>query len=241
MPNSITDYRELVDKPYGRIFYDIIFAQINITNTKKLKILDFGAGFCLTANHYADSHDVTAFEPNREMLKYRLYTNNYTVIDDFTNITEIPDNTFDMVICHNVLEYVNNKSQILQEIARILNHGGALSIVKHNTFGRILASAVFEDSPANALKLLNGSSSAKTMFGNRMCYSNEWIRDELEVLDCSLVKTYGIRAFYGLSANNSAKYSDEWYKNMLDLEIQCSEIEEFRKIAFFNHLIFHKK
>jgi hypothetical protein len=48
------------------------------------------------------------------------------------------------------------------------------------------------------------------------------------------------RAFFGLSSNNEIKYIEEWYKAMLELEIKASTIDEFKKIAFFNHLIFKK-
>lgn len=52
MPSSIKDYRNLIDQPYGRMFYDLIYRQLNIQTKPTLDILDFGAGFCVTANHY---------------------------------------------------------------------------------------------------------------------------------------------------------------------------------------------
>ena len=55
-----------------------------------------------------------------------------------------------------------------------------------------------------------------------------------------LSELYGIRAFYGLSSNNEIKYTDEWYKSMLELETRVGSIEEFKKVSFFNHLIFTK-
>ena len=34
MPSSIIDYRNLVDKPYGKIFYDIVFSQLDFLKNK---------------------------------------------------------------------------------------------------------------------------------------------------------------------------------------------------------------
>lgn len=51
-------------KPWGKMFYDLIYKQLNIPNDNINKVLDFGAGFCITADHYAKNHDVTAVEPS---------------------------------------------------------------------------------------------------------------------------------------------------------------------------------
>ena len=56
-----------------------------------------------------------------------------------------------------------------------------------------------------------------------------------------LTDTFGIRTFFGLSANSEIKYSNEWYQSMLELEMKASEIDEYKKVAFFNHLIFRKE
>ena len=58
--------------------------------------------------------------------------------------------------------------------------------------------------------------------------------------DMTLSEFYGIRAFYGLSSNNEIKYTDEWYNSMLELETRVGTIDDFKKVSFFNHLIFTK-
>jgi hypothetical protein len=57
----------------------------------------------------------------------------------------------------------------------------------------------------------------------------------------SLADSYGIRTFYGLSSNNEIKFTDEWYRSMLELEMRAGSMEEYKNIAFFHHLIFRKK
>lgn len=136
------------------MFYEMIFRQLNLSDGKLLKILDFGAGFCVTASHYAENHNVTAVEPDENMLRFRIDAE-YQLIngcDDVLNSFE--SSAFDLVICHNVLEYVQNKEFILKQLSRVLKSGGKLSIVKHNLTGRILANAVFADDPKTALELL---------------------------------------------------------------------------------------
>ena len=230
----------MVDQPWGRMFYEMIFKQLNISNDKRIRILDFGAGFCITANHYAKNHDVVAVEPNEEMYSLRVEENEYTLITQGLDyLKTVPDNSIDFVICHNVLEYVENKEEILKQLVRVLKQEGTLSIIKHNLFGRVMGSAVLGDNPHAALDLLNNVAE-DSMFGNRDVYGNEFLTDLLSG-EMALSETYGIRAFFGLSSNNEIKYTDDWYKSMLELEAKASTMDEFRKIAFFNHLIFKKK
>ncbi len=230
----------MVDQPWGRMFYEMVFKQLNITNDKRIRILDFGAGFCITANHYAKNHDVVAVEPNEEMYSLRVEENEYTLITQGLDyLKTVPDNSIDFVICHNVLEYVENKEEILKQLVRVLKQEGTLSIIKHNLFGRVMGSAVLGDNPHAALDLLNNVAE-DSMFGNRDVYGNEFLTDLLSG-EMALSETYGIRAFFGLSSNNEIKYTDDWYKTMLELETKASTMDEFRKIAFFNHLIFKKK
>ena len=51
---TIRGYRNMVEQPWGKMFYELIYEQLNISEEKRVRILDFGAGFCITANYYAN-------------------------------------------------------------------------------------------------------------------------------------------------------------------------------------------
>lgn len=240
MSGSIKEYRKMVEQPWGRMFYELIYKQLNIPDDKRIRILDFGAGFCITANHYARNHEVIAVEPNEEMYSLRIEKSDYTLIrQGLDYLKTVPDNSVDVAICHNVLEYAEEKEEILKQLVRILKPEGILSVIKHNLLGRVMGSAVLGDNPKAALDLLNDVAE-DSMFGNRSVYSNQSLIDALSE-NMALIDLYGIRAFFGLSSNNEIKFTDEWYQAMLELEIVAGTMDEFRKIAFFNHLIFKKK
>ncbi len=240
MSGSIKEYRKMVEQPWGRMFYELIYKQLNIPDDKRIRILDFGAGFCITANHYARNHEVIAVEPNEEMYSLRIEKSDYTLIrQGLDYLKTVPDNSVDVAICHNVLEYAEEKEEILKQLVRILKPEGILSVIKHNLLGRVMGSAVLGDNPKAALDLLNDVAE-DSMFGNRSVYSNQSLIDALSE-NMVLIDLYGIRAFFGLSSNNEIKFTDEWYQAMLELEIVAGTMDEFRKIDFFNHLIFKKK
>ena len=241
MPNSIEDYRNLIEQPWGKMFYDMIFCQLNLPKDKTLSILDYGAGFCVTASCYAESHNVTAYEPNPEMYEKRV-DGYYKLITTQNDLDKLEKNSFDVVICHNVLEYVSNPLEILNEITKFLKPNGVLSIVKHNLKGRILAQAVFSDDPVGALNLLNSQSDNGTnLFGKRGTYDNDILLNFAESNGFECENIFGIRTFFATSTNFEIKYTDDWYKNMLELEMQTCDIDEYKNISFFHHLIFRSK
>ena len=214
MSDAIKNYRNMVDQPWGRMFYELIYRQLDIKDDRKLRILDFGAGFCITADHYAGFHDVIALEPNDEMRLFCVKNNPYVLVDKgIDHLMTMEDDSFDLVICHNVLEYTTDKAKILDQLVRVTKPKGILSIVKHNLYGRVMASAVLSDDPKMALSLLN-QEDENSMFGKRDVYSNEWLIKLLEE-KMDLVDTYAIRTFFGLSSNNYIKYTGDWYKSML--------------------------
>lgn len=240
MSDAIKNYRSMVDQPWGRMFYELIYKQLDVSDCKRLKILDFGAGFCITADHYAKSHDVTAVEPSDKMRALRVGDDAYTLVGaGIEYLRNLDDDSIDLVICHNVLEYADDKEAILKHLVRVTKPGGLLSVVKHNLYGRVMATAVMSDDPKTALSLLD-QEEENSMFGRRDVYSNEWLNNLLAD-KMTLINTYGIRTFFGLSSNNDIKYTDEWYQSMLELETKACSIDEYAKVAFFNHLIFAKK
>ena len=242
MPNSIQDYRQLIDKPWGRIFYDMIFRQLAWADDVPQRILDFGAGFCVTANHYAEHHHVTAVEPNEQMLALGVHEHPFELIHgDVEALSAFAEDTFDHVICHNVLEYVPDKEMILRELARVLKRGGTLSIVKHHLPGRILANAVFSDDPKAALNLMESGDNESSRFGSRDTYEDTYLIEQVKQWGLSLENLFGIRAFFALSSNNEIKWSQEWYEDMLALEMRACRLDEWKNIAFFHHLIFQKR
>lgn len=110
-----------------------------IRRYSKQKILDFGSGIGVTADYLGKNNDVIAIEPNEESVAARWTNNQYTqMIGSVDRLCEFADETFDFIICHNVLEYTEDRADIVREFARVLKPHGKISIVKHNRAGRVM-------------------------------------------------------------------------------------------------------
>ena len=231
--------RELIELPaWERLLKKIVWAQLGDICGKS--ILDFGSGEGVTANHFAEDNNVVAIEPSEDMLVNRWADFEYKQIQgDVTKLLDFEDNTFDMIICHNVLEYIEDKKHVLDELYRVLKPQGVLSIVKHNRAGRVMQMAVLLDELEKANELLDGKNSTASKFGAIRYYEDEMISEwspGLTIKDC-----FGIRTFWDLQQNQEKHNSEEWQSRMMQLEMRVSQMEEYRRISFFHHLLYFKE
>lgn len=204
-----------------------------------MKVLDFGSGAGETAAHLAACNDVTAVEPWPEMLAQR-EAGAYTQLQGSIELVrEMHDASFDMVLCHNVLEYVDEKEAYLRELSRVVKPGGLLSLVKHNRSGRVMQMAVLLNDFDMANTLLSGGNGTTSKFGDIRYYTDE---DALRALpDMELQSLWGARTFWDLQQKQECHTDPAWQEKMLALEHRVSTVQEYQAIAFFHHLLLRKR
>lgn len=231
--------RSLLELPaWDRLFKRIVWQQMGDISGKR--ILDFGSGEGITADHFAANNEVIAIEPSEAMLSNAWKDNKYEqIVGDVSSLSKMSDSSFDMIICHNVLEYIDDKKQVITELSRLLKSGGILSVVKHNRAGRVMQMAVLLDDFDKANALLDGKDGSSTQFGAIRYYDDEDISKWNRKL--KLIDTFGIRAFWDLQQNQEKHSDEEWQLKMVQLENRVSKIQQYRDIAFFHHLVFTKK
>ena len=230
MAANIQAYLENIRKPWGQIYYDILFEQLQ--DIKDKRVLDFGSGFGLVANHLAKDNQVLAVEPNEEMVALRSQDHPYQqFVGSLDQLAVLEDASFEVILCHNVLEYVEDPKLVLKEFTRLLKPGGLLSIVKHNEVGRVLQTVVFENDPQKALDLLAGQDLETHSMGLAQAYDLDLAAEDLalEVQDYQ-----GIRVFYALQ-DNRFKGQEGWRESMLKMELAVCQESPYRDIAFFQH------
>lgn len=211
-----------------------------IGNVENKRVLDFGSGNGVTADHFADNNEVTAIEPNAETIKERSNHNVYTQINgSVEQLKQFEDGTFDMIICHCVLEYVKDRADVLKEFERLLKKDGTISILKHNRSGRVMQMVVLLNDFKHANELLDGKNGKSKGYGDIMYYEDNEITEWSENLEVQ--KVYGMRAFWSFQQNQEIQTEDAWREDMIKMEMRVSEMEEFKAIASFHHVILKKK
>ena len=225
-------------EPWECLMKQMVWRQLGDIQGKK--ILDFGSGIGVTANYLAEYNDVIAIEPDEGSVEKRWVDNQYTqIVGSTEELCKFDDESFDMIICHNVLEYVEDRVDIVKEFVRILKYDGRISIVKHNRAGRVMQMVVLLNDFEHAHSLLDGNDGMTSKYGAIRYYDDEDI--EKWCRELKITKTLGIRTFWDMQQNQENHKETDWQEKMVEIEMRVSDIDKYREIAFFHHLMLEKK
>lgn len=224
--------------PWELLLKKIVWHQLGELQGKN--ILDFGSGIGVTADHYAANNEVLAVEPLEESAAHRWQEHPYRqIIGSMDALRQMGDETFDVILCHNVLEYATDRENIIREFHRLLKPDGFISVVKHNRPGRVMQMVVLLNEFEKAHDLLDGKDGTATQYGTIRYY------EDLDITRwCSglrIEKVFGIRTFWDLQQNQQCHKDAAWQEKMIEVELRVSELEEYRNVAFFHHLILRKE
>ena len=146
-----------------------------VSTGARLQVLDVGGGSGMFAVPLAElGHHVTVVDPSADALA-TLHRRAATAGvgervrgvqgDGDRMLTALPSaDLFDLVLCHFVLEVVDDPASTLQQIAGVLRPGGQLSTASANRAGAVLARAV-GGHPVEARALLTGQDPAPARGG----------------------------------------------------------------------------
>jgi len=237
--HDLKAYSEGMKQPVWALFYRVVGEQLS--HISDSRVLDFGSGLGITANYLARNNDVVAIEPNADMTEMRIRENRYEqIVGDIEQLKQQQDNSFDVVVCHNVLEYAGERKHIFMELCRVVKPNGIISIIKQNRAGRILQQVILENGVDEAISLLDGGTVRVMNFGQVHYYDmnnmKEWIGDR----EIHVEKVLGIRTFWALQQSNGVKYEPVWQEKMLEIERKVSEISDYVNVSFFNHVLLRK-
>jgi cheR methyltransferase, SAM binding domain len=229
---DIQQYKQMLEQPWGKIQYEITFAQLE--HIKGKKILDFGSGFGLVSQFLAQNNEVVSIEPQEEML-FAYSNHRYEkILGSLEQAKKFESESFDIVLCHNVLEYIDENCRVnyLSELKRVLKRDGKLSIIKHNQVGKIMQAVVFSNDVDQALDLLNGNEFKSVSFSQGTTYT---IDELLQMSKMKLENYQAIRTFYSLQMNE-VKMKDNWLEKMTEIELAVCDLYPYKDISFLQHV-----
>jgi methionine biosynthesis protein MetW len=130
--------------------YNIIREILNVIIEKKDRILDVGCGEGKLTLPYNKIYDIVGVDINLRSLVKAKWNGLYCLLCDIEK-TYLPfqDESFDIVICSEVLEHVVHTDHLLQEINRVLRMGGTfiLSFPNINNLSSIFLQLFFDLPP----------------------------------------------------------------------------------------------
>ena len=132
------------------VLTEVIAARAAAVGRPGLDIVDVGAGTGGFAVSLAsDGHRVTVVDPSPDALaaaRWRAAEAGVSLTDVQGEAADLPSlvgaASADLVICHNVLEYVDSPAAALAAVARVLRPGGTVSVLAANTVAAVLQRAL---------------------------------------------------------------------------------------------------
>ena len=129
-----------------------------------------------------------------------------------------------MIICHNVLEYAEDRADIVKEFSRILKPNGKLSIVKHNRAGRVMQMVVLLNDFEHAHSLLDGNDGMASKYGAIRYYEDADI--EKWCPELAITKVLGMRTFWDMQQNQEIHILRiiDWMPYIIELDFEGDKL-----------------
>ncbi|MCD4669628.1 MAG: class I SAM-dependent methyltransferase [Actinomycetia bacterium] len=159
----------------------------------------------------------------KEYAKNFIVSNKLVFIESNIESLDFPsDKHFDLILYHNVLEYINSPVKSLLKIMNWLSPDSILSIRHLNKYSNLYAPAIFENDLDLSTEYLNNSQFNSSFDRKINTYSGEEIKSMLEQVGLKVLKRYGVISLCGLIANNEVKSEPVFYQKLKDIEIQMA-------------------
>ena len=232
--------------------------EIGLNNLRKhipagpLRILDAGGGSGMDAIPLArEGHSIDLVDYSQEMLKaakanaeregladkFQFHNADATQLDQ-----AFPHPQFDVVICHNVLQYVADVPKLLSMLSAVLLPGGILSLISPNRYCIPYATAFLEKDLEKALGQIGAHTYQNRMFHATVTeYSAEEMRAMLPAAGLAFGAGYGIRCLSDYWGDNETKSNPEVWEKIRNLEYELTDKYPYTLLARFWQIVAHKK
>jgi S-adenosylmethionine-dependent methyltransferase len=250
---DVRDYAAYLETPEGRLRTDLAFANLQdfLPLNKPLCGLDLGCGTGAATIRLArlgfyvtqlDSSEPMLEIARRKVEEARVTDRVKSVHGDAEELTDLfGDAKFDVVLCHNILEYLDNPATVLCGAARALRDKSAIvSIVVRNQAGEVLKAAIQAGDIPAAETNLTAEWGVESLYGGRVrLFTSAGLRAMLMSASLELIAERGVRVVADYLPPHISRTSQ--YVRILDLEKKLGSRPEFTKVARYTHCLARRK
>lgn len=244
--NDPSRYVSYLDTPEGRLRTDLSLAYLQESLSESarvdsLRALDLGCGTGATAVHLARlGVHVTLLDSSPAMLEHA----ERAVVDagvsdkitvkhgDAIDLAQIfPPGSFDIVLCHNLLEFVDDPVTVLRGAARVMRDSSAiLSVLVRSQAGEVLKAALKTGDLAAAEQNLNADCGEESLYGGKVrLFTPETLEAILQDAGLRITAPRGVRViadYLPALISRSAEYD-----RIFALEHALGKRREFFSVA----------
>jgi len=246
------EYAAYLKTPEGRLRSDLTFANLEEflpppQARKSLRALDVGCGTGETAVRLARlGIHVTLLDLSHAMLDLaESEARDAGVADKVAlkhgNAAELAsvsyNRSFDVIVCHNTLEYVDDPAAVLRGAARALRDSSSiLSILVRNQAGEVFKAAIQAGDLSAAEANLTAEWGQESLYGGRVrLFTPDSLRAMLESASLTSIAQRGVRVVADYLPTQVSRSAE--YERIFDLERKLGSRPEYAAVARYIHFL----
>ncbi len=245
-------YAAYLETPEGRLRSDLAFANVQdfiaLPAAKhSLCALDVGCGTGAAAVRLARlGMHVTLLDSSSAMLDIaKRAAQEANVADkvvlqhrDAASVTSsFPAASFDVILCHNVLEFVDDPIAFLRGAARLLRGSSAiLSVLVRNQAGEVFKAAIQAGDLAAAENNLTAEWGQESLYGDRVrLFTPDGLRAMLTVASLAVIAERGVRVLADYLPTQISRTAE--YERIFALERKLGSRPDYAAVARYTQFL----
>jgi S-adenosylmethionine-dependent methyltransferase len=248
-------YAAYLETPEGRLRCDLAFANLQDflplpQSTEPLRALDLGCGTGVTAVRLARlGIHMTLLDSSPAMLDIAKRAAQEVGVSgrialkhgDAAQVANLfPVGSFDIVLCHNILEYVDDPSAVLSAAGQVMRCDstgiGILSILVRNRAGEVLKAGIEAGDLAAAERSLTAVWGYESLFGGRVrLFTLDSLQDMTKASSLAVAAERGVRVISDYLPPQVSRR--EQYARIFELERKLGTRPEFAAVARYIQII----
>jgi S-adenosylmethionine-dependent methyltransferase len=250
--SGANEYAVYLETPEGRLRTDLAFANLEdflprSQAEKSLCALDLGCGTGATAIRLARlGIHVTLLDSSPAMLdiaKRAAQEAGVTdkVVAQHGDAAQLANlfrtRAFDVILCHNILEYCDDPGVVVRGAARVLRDSSAiLSVLVRNQAGEVLKAAIQAGDLDAAENSLTAECGQESLYGGRVrLFTPDSLRAMLTGASLAAIAERGVRVLADYLPPQVSRSAD--YERIFELERQLGSRIEFAAVSRYTHCL----
>lgn len=243
-------YAAYLETPEGRLRLDLAFANLQEflpPSTRPLRALDLGCGTGAIGVRLARlGFHVTLLDSSLPMLDYAKRAAEEAGVAGRVALKQgdasqcgdlVHGESFDVIVCHNILEFVDDPGGVLRNAARALRDSSSIiSVLVRNQTGEVLKAALLGGDLAAAKHTLTAEWGDEALYGNRVrLFAPKSLQSMLLESSLAIVAERGVRVVSDYLPPKISRVEE--YERILELEQDLGKRSEFAAVARYTHCL----
>jgi S-adenosylmethionine-dependent methyltransferase len=245
-------YAAYLETPEGRLRLDLAFANLQEflparQANNSLSALDLGCGTGAAAVRLAQlGFRVTLLDSSPAMLDIAERAALDAGVSDKMALEHgdaaqsaslFQSGSFDLILCHNLLEYVDDPGAVLRGVARVMRGSSAmLSVLVRNQAGEVLKAALQTGDLAAANDSLTAEWGQESLYGGKVrLFSLDKLRNMLQATSFRIIAERGVRVIADYLPAQISRSAE--YERIFALERTLGSRAEFAAAARYTHAL----